>query len=93
VVRNPADPSDVYRPAGSRCILRQVGKIATRRTNINLDTQLVDAAAAVLGTARTTDTVHAALRSVVDRASREALVQREFADLSPAVLEHLRRPR
>ena len=67
--------------------------MATKRTNINLDTQLVDAAAAVLGTARTTDTVHAALRSVVDRASREALVQRDFADLSPAVLERLRRPR
>jgi Arc/MetJ family transcription regulator len=83
----------VYHAADSRCILRRVSRIATKRTNINLDTQLVDAAAAVLGTARTTDTVHAALRSVVDRATRETLVQRDFADLSPAVLEHLRRPR
>ena len=71
----------------------QESKTAIRRTNINLDAELLDAAAAVLGTARTTDTVHAALRAVVDRALRERLAQRDFADLSPAVLEQLRRPR
>lgn len=64
-----------------------------KRTNINLDTGLVDAAAAVLGTARTTDTVHAALRAVIDRAARERLAQRDFGDLTPDVLEQLRRPR
>jgi Arc/MetJ family transcription regulator len=64
-----------------------------RRTNINLDTQLVDEAAAVLGTARTTDTVHAALRAVIDRAARERLAQRDFADLTPDALEQVRRPR
>ena len=64
-----------------------------RRTNINLDADLVDAAAAVLGTARTTDTVHAALRAVIDRASRERLAERDLADLTPAVLERVRRPR
>lgn len=64
-----------------------------KRTNINLDTELVDAAAAVLGTARTTDTVHAALRDVIDRAARERLAQRAFDDLTPAALEQLRRPR
>lgn len=64
-----------------------------RRTNINLDTQLVDAAAAVLGTTRTTDTVHAALRAVIDRASRERLAERDFADLTPDALEQLRNPR
>jgi Arc/MetJ family transcription regulator len=84
---------DVYHVAIPRCILRQVSETAIRRTNINLDIRLVDAAAAVLGTARTTDTVHAALRSVVDRAARERLARRDFADLSPAVLEQLRRPR
>lgn len=62
-----------------------------RRTNINLDTELVDEAAAVLGTERITDTVHAALRAVIDRAARERLAQRDFADLSPGVLEQLRR--
>jgi Arc/MetJ family transcription regulator len=70
-----------------------VSKTKIRRTNINLDTELVDAAAAVLGTARTTDTVHAALRAVIDRASRERLAERDLADLTPAVLERVRRPR
>ena len=41
----------------------KVSETTIRRTNINLDRELVDAAAAVLGTARTTDTVHAALRT------------------------------
>ena len=64
-----------------------------KRTNINLDRELVDAAAAVLGTARTTDTVHAALRAVIDHAARERLVQRDFADLTPEALEQLRSAR
>ena len=71
----------------------EVSKTKIRRTNINLDTELVDAAAAVLGTARTTDTVHAALRAVIDRASRERLAERDFANLTPEVLEQVRRPR
>lgn len=70
-----------------------MSKTKIRRTNINLDTELVDAAAAVLGTARTTDTVHAALRDVIDRAARERLAQRDFDDLTPGALEQLRRPR
>jgi Arc/MetJ family transcription regulator len=64
-----------------------------RRTNINLDRELVDAAAAVLGTERTTDTVHAALRAVIDRAARERLAKRDFDDLTPDALEQLRSPR
>jgi Arc/MetJ family transcription regulator len=64
-----------------------------RRTNINLDKELVDAAATVLGTVRTTDTVHAALRAVVDHAARERLAQRDFADLTPDALKRLRQPR
>jgi Arc/MetJ family transcription regulator len=69
-----------------------VGRTKIKRTNINLDTELLDAAAAVLGTARTIDTVHAALRDVVDRAARERLARRDFADLTPGALERLRRP-
>ncbi|HVS28781.1 MAG TPA: type II toxin-antitoxin system VapB family antitoxin [Solirubrobacteraceae bacterium] len=64
-----------------------------RRTNINLDKHLVEAAAAVLGTAQTTETVHAALRDVVDRAARERLAGREFADLTPAAVLEMRRQR
>lgn len=86
--------SDVYRPAVLRCmIVGMLSETKIRRTNINLDTQLVDEAAAVLGTARTTDTVHAALRAVIDRAARERLSQRDFADLTPDALEQVRRRR
>jgi Arc/MetJ family transcription regulator len=66
---------------------------AIKRTNINLDRELVAAAAAVLGTAQTTETVHAALREVVDRAARQRLAERTFADLTPSDLDEMRRPR
>ncbi len=73
--------------------MREVSETKIKRTNINLDADLLDAAAAVLGTERTTDTVHAALRAVIDRAARERLAQRDFDDLTPDVLVQLRRPR
>jgi Arc/MetJ family transcription regulator len=82
----------IARSHGGVCLV-SMGETKIRRTNINLDTELVDAAAAVLGTARTTDTVHAALRAVIDRAARERLAGRDFDDLTPDVLEQLRRPR
>jgi Arc/MetJ family transcription regulator len=62
-----------------------------RRTNINLDMDLVDQAASELGTRRTTDTVHQALREVVARARRTRLAARDFEDLSPDALEAMRR--
>jgi Arc/MetJ family transcription regulator len=65
----------------------------TKRTNINLDKALVAEAAAVLGTAQTTATVHAALRDVVDRAARRRLADRDFAALTPAAVEEIRRAR
>jgi Arc/MetJ family transcription regulator len=71
---------------------RAVGSTTTKRTNINLDTELVQAAAAVLGTAQTTETVHAALREVVERAARQRLADRDFPDLTPEALDELRRP-
>lgn len=63
-----------------------------KRTNINLDMDLVDQAARELGTARTTDTVHQALREVIARAHRVRLAQRDFEDLTPDALEAMRRP-
>ena len=66
---------------------------AIKRTNINLDKVLVSEAAEVLGTAQTTETVHAALRDVVDRAARKRLANRDFATLTPAALEEIRRQR
>ena len=62
-----------------------------KRTNINLDMGLVGEAARELGTRRTTDTVHQALRQVVDRGRRARLAQREFEELSPESLEAMRR--
>ncbi len=64
-----------------------------KRTNINLDMDLVQQAAQALGTRRTTDTVHEALRDVIDRARRARLAQREFEDLTPESLDAMRRPR
>lgn len=64
-----------------------------KRTNINLDTELVARAAEVLGTRRTTETVHAALREIVVREQRRRLAEWDLEDLTPEVLEQLRRPR
>ena len=63
-----------------------------KRTNINLDMDLVDEAARELGTQRTTDTVHQALREVVARARRARLAERDFEDLTPEALDAMRRP-
>jgi Arc/MetJ family transcription regulator len=62
-----------------------------KRTNINLDMELVDQAARELGTSQTTDTVHEALREVIARARRSRLAERNFEDLTPEALEALRR--
>jgi Arc/MetJ family transcription regulator len=64
-----------------------------KRTNINLDVALLDRAAAVLGTRRTTDTVHAALEEVVAQSLRRRLAARDFPDLTPETLEEARRTR
>jgi Arc/MetJ family transcription regulator len=63
-----------------------------KRTNINLDMDLVHEAAHELGTRRTTDTVHQALREVIARAHRARLARRDFEDLTPDALEAMRRP-
>lgn len=63
-----------------------------RRTNINLDMDLVDEAARELGTQRTTDTVHQALREVVAHARRVRLAERDFEDLTPEALDAMRQP-
>ena len=64
-----------------------------KRTNVNLDMDLVQQAAQALGTRRTTDTVHEALRNVIARDRRTRLAQRDFEDLTPESLEAMRRPR
>lgn len=65
-----------------------------KRTNINLDTRLVDEAAALLGTRRTSDTVHAAMRDVIAREHRRRLAERDlFDDMQPAEFDAMRRSR
>ncbi len=80
------------------CMADTVGGVSCgvdliKRTNINLDMDLVAQAAAVLNTERTTDTVHEALREVIDRARRGRLARRDFPELTLEVLEAERRPR
>jgi Arc/MetJ family transcription regulator len=65
---------------------------AVKRTNINLDMDLVEQAAHELGTRQTTETVHEALRDVVARARRARLARRDFDDLTLEALEQMRRP-
>ena len=51
-----------------------------KHTTIDLDTNLVEAAAEALGTNRTTDTIHAALNEVVRRRQRMSIT-----DFRPAL--------
>lgn len=66
--------------------------MAKTHTTLDLDRELLDQAAEALGTRRTTDTVHAALREVVARRQRAWLAQRDFSELGERLSE-LRAPR
>jgi Arc/MetJ family transcription regulator len=50
-------------------------------TTLDLDRDLLHDAADALGTTRTTETVHAALREVVTRRQRARLARRDFSEL------------
>ena len=64
-----------------------------KHTTLDLDQDLVREAAVVLGTSRTTDTVHAALAEVVARRRRAVLARLDFPDLTPDALAAMRAPR
>lgn len=66
--------------------------MAKNHTTLDLDRELLRDAAEALGTTRTTDTVHAALREVVARRQRAWLARRDFSELE-ARLPELRAPR
>ena len=66
--------------------------MAKTHTTLDLDRELLHDAAEALGTTRTTDTVHAALREVVARRQRAWLARRDFSELE-ARLPELRGPR
>jgi len=61
-------------------------------TTLDLDRTLLMEAAEVLGTRRTTDTVHAALREVIARRKRARLARRDFSELEK-LLPEIRAPR
>ena len=50
-------------------------------TTLDLDRDLLDEAAQALGTTRTTETIHAALREVVARRRRAWLARHDFSEL------------
>ena len=61
--------------------------MAKTHTTLDLDRDLLRDAAEALGTTRTTDTVHAALRDVVARRRRAWLARRDFSELEAALPE------
>jgi Arc/MetJ family transcription regulator len=64
-----------------------------KRTNILLDIDLVREASTALGTHRTTDTVHAALREAIAQHRRRRLAGRELPGLTLEGVEEMRRGR
>lgn len=64
-----------------------------KRTTINLDQDLVRDAAEVLGTARMTDTIHAAMSEIVRRRRLEEVTKLEFPDLTLEGIKEMRKPR
>jgi Arc/MetJ family transcription regulator len=65
----------------------------TKRVTFNANAELLAEAQAALGTGSTTETLNSALAEVVRRARLESLAGREFPDLTPEVLEEIRRGR
>ncbi len=62
-------------------------KMAKTHTTLDLDRDLLSQAAEALGTTRTTETVHAALREVVARRKRAWLARRDFSELEELLPE------
>ncbi len=64
------------------------------KTHTTLDSyrDLLASAAAALGTTRTTDTIHAALREAVARQARARLMERDWSSLKD-LLPEMRSPR
>jgi Arc/MetJ family transcription regulator len=67
--------------------------MTVRRTTINLDSELVADARAVLKTRNTTDTVHDALRDVVRRERLKRLTEWELDGLTLEGIKEMRRSR
>ena len=64
-----------------------------KRITFNADTDLLEQAKKALGTTSATDAINMSLAQVVRRDAGTRLVDRGFPDLTPEMLEELRRPR
>lgn len=67
--------------------------MATKRTTINIDPELVARAQAELGTSNMTETITKALEAAVYAAAARRLAQWDLGGLDLADLERSRRPR
>lgn len=64
----------------------------TRRVTLNVDEQLLREAGQLLGTTSMTETINGALDEYVSLQHRLQLVEHDF-DLTPEMLEEIRKPR
>lgn len=64
-----------------------------KHTTLNLDTDLLAAAQAILGTTQVTETIHRALQEVINGRKRRWLAAYDFSALTPEALEKMRRSR
>lgn len=64
-----------------------------KHTTLNIDTDLLTAAERALGTSGATETIHRALREVVDLRRRQWLLEYDFPGLTPESLERMRADR
>jgi Arc/MetJ family transcription regulator len=64
-----------------------------QHTTLNLDMGLVAEAQRILGTTRTTETIHRALQEVINREKRQRLLDMGIGDLTPQRLEEMRQNR
>jgi Arc/MetJ family transcription regulator len=63
-----------------------------KRTNMNVDMELVEKVAGILGTQTTTGTVHAAMEEVVKLQLRLSLAEDDLPGLTPEAMAEMDRP-
>src|SRR5579859_2296039 len=74
--------------------IRECSNLMTlKRTTLNLDIDLIEAARRVFGTKGTTDTIHRALEDAVRRQRLEELLAQDLPSITPQDLEKIRRDR
>lgn len=64
-----------------------------RHTTLNLDDELLQEAQEILCTTGISETIHCALREIVNRERRRAVLEYDFRGLTPESLEEMREDR